>query len=233
VEALLKAATAPEPPPIAECVAPDLVDQAPPDLGELLGLLPRADLYVQDEVQFDLHPTLTRVWCRQGRAGQRRVQAPGQNAKVHGFGLVDWRDGWFDGALAPRRAAAPFVEQLRRALARSQKRGRVAIVVADNARIHTPEGSLLVREVLAEYPDDLRLVYTPRYDPDAQPIEALWRVSRRTVTHTHQRRDLETLTADARTHFAWLAEHPNNVLLHIGSPFADATQAAPTCRVNA
>jgi transposase len=33
----------------------------------------------------------------------------------------------------------------------------------------------------------LSLVYTPAYDPDANRIEWLWRVSRRIVTHNHQR----------------------------------------------
>ena len=73
---------------------------APFDLLDLLALVPRADLYLQDEMQVAFHPTLTRVWCRKGRRGQRLVQAPGDNCKVHGFGLVDWRDGWFDGRVA-------------------------------------------------------------------------------------------------------------------------------------
>ena len=212
VEALLKAAAAPEPLPIEQLVASDLLDQVPPDVGDLLALLPKADLYLQDEGQFDLHPTLTRVWCRKGHAGQRRVEAPGNNEKVHGFGLVDWRDGWFDGDLAPKRSAPPFTEQLRRALARSQARGRVAIVLADHARTHTPEGSLLVRQLLADTEDELYLVDTPRYAPQCQPIEDPWRVSRRIVTHHHQRTDMDTLSEDAKTHFAWLANNPANVL---------------------
>jgi hypothetical protein len=69
VEALLKAATAPEPPPIELLVASDLLDQVPLDVGDLLALSANADLYLQDEVQFDLHPTLTRIWCRKGRSG--------------------------------------------------------------------------------------------------------------------------------------------------------------------
>ena len=233
MEALLKAATAPEPLPITQLVTSDLLDQVPPDVGDLLALLPKADLYLQDEVQFDLHPTLTRLWCRKGRTGQRRVEAPGNNEKVHGFGLVDWRDGWFDGAIAPRRTAPPFAEQVLRAVARSQERGRVAIVLADNARTHTPEGSLVVRQLLADNEGKLHIVYTPRYDPDSQPIEELWRVSRRIVTHGHQRTDLDTLSDDAETHFAWLADHPANVLCHIGSPLADPTRAALPCQINA
>ncbi len=233
MEALLKAAAAPEPLPIEQLVASDLLDQVPPDVGDLLALLPKADLYLQDEVQFDLHPTLTRVWCRKGRAGQRRVEAPGNNEKVHGFGLVDWRDGWFDGAIAQRRAAAPFCEQVSRAIARSQGRNRIAIILADNARTHTTDGSLLVRQMLAENEDQVHIVYTPRYDPDSQPIEDLWRVSRRIVTHGHQRTELQTLTEDAETHFAWLANNPANVLCHIGSPFADPAQATLPCQINA
>jgi len=99
-------------------------DLFPEDLPRLLGLLERADLYLQDEVEVALDPTLTRVWSRSGRAGQRRVQAPGTIAKQYGFGLVDWREGYLDWALADGRRAVPFCEQLRRAVARSRSRGR-------------------------------------------------------------------------------------------------------------
>ncbi len=81
-----------------------------------------------------------------GRRGQRLVEAPGDNCKVYGFGLVDSRDGWFDGRVAPGRTADVFCEQVRAAVARSKRRGRVAIVITDNLKAHTPAGSLLVRE---------------------------------------------------------------------------------------
>src|SRR5437588_11481289 len=113
-------------------------------------LLPRADLYLQAEIQFSFHPTLTSVWSRKGRRGQRLIQAPGDNRKAYGFGLVDWRDGWFDGRVAPGRTADVFCEQVRAAVARSKQRGRVAIVIADNLKTHTPAVSLLVSSTLAE-----------------------------------------------------------------------------------
>jgi len=151
VEALLAAAASPEPPPIDELLPdPLLRDEVPEDLPWLLRLLPRADLYLQDEVEVALHPTLTRVWCRKGRRGQRLVEAPGNNAKEYGFGLVDWRDGWFDWRRAPKRSAPPLCAQLRRAVERSQARGRMALVLLDNLGTHTPEGSLLVRALLEE-----------------------------------------------------------------------------------
>ena len=144
---LLAGTTVPEPLPVHDLVEADLWSQLPADLPALLKLLPGADLYLQDEMQVAFHPTLTRVWCRKGRRGQRLVEAPGDNRKVYGFGLLDWRDGWFDGRVAPGRTADVFCEQVRAAVSRSKQRGRVAIVMADNLKTHTSAGSLLVRSM--------------------------------------------------------------------------------------
>src|SRR6266545_551601 len=202
---------------------PTLADDLfPTDLPRLLGLLARADLYLQDEVEVALHPTLTRVWSHAGRSGQRLVQAPGKNDKQSGFGLVDWRDGHLDWAVADGRRAVPFCAQLRRAVDRSRSRGRIAMVILDNLGIHTPKGSRLLRALLAELGEQLVLVYTPTYDPDANRIEWLWRSLRRTVTHTHQRRTLDDLLADADR---WARTIPAaKVLSQIGSPFAPDPQ---------
>src|SRR6266568_1415245 len=95
VEALRAAAAAAVPPPAADLVPDATLADAlmPEDLPRLLGLLGRADLYLQDEVEVALHPTLTRVWSRAGRSGQRLVQAPGT-----------WTGRWPTGA-APCRCA--------------------------------------------------------------------------------------------------------------------------------
>jgi transposase len=220
VEALLAAAASPVPPPLDDLVPdPLLRDELPEDLSWLLRLLPRADLYLQDEVELALHPTLTRVWSRKGRRCQRLVETPGNNEKQYGFGLVDWRDGWFDWDRATGRRAAPFCAQLRRAVERSQARGRVAMVLMDNLGIHTPKGSLLLRQLLDELRGQLILVYTPAYDPDANRIEWLWRALRRAVTHTHARESLAPLLEDADS---WAHRiSAMEVLRQIGSPFAD------------
>lgn len=197
-------------------------DLVPEDLPRLLGLLARADLYLQDEVEVALHPTLTRVWSRTGRSGQHLVQAPGTNRKQYGFGLVDWRDGHLDWQLADGRRAAPLCAQLRRAVARSQARGKIAMVILDNLGIHTPKGSRLLRGLLEELGEQLVLVYPPTYDPDANRIEWLWRSLRRTVTHTHRRQTLGDLVADADRWARTIT--PAQVLSQIGSPFAPDQQ---------
>ncbi len=71
-------------------------------------------------------------------------------------------------------------------------------------------------------------MYTPAYDPDANRIEWLWRVSRRVVTHNHHRSTFELLLTDAEKHFQALTRTPAEILRHIGSPFApDKDQDAP------
>ena len=241
-EALLAvAASPPAPPPpsrpamdalaaLAYGLVPDplLAEWVPEDLPRLLALLPGADLYLQDEVEVALHPTLSRVWCRRGRRGQRLVEAPGKNDKRYGFGLVDWREGWFDWSLETGRCAAPFCAQLRRALARSARRDRIAVVLLDNLSIHTPRGSRLLRALLEEAnatEERLVLVYTPAYDPDANRIEWLWRALRRGVTHCHTRTHLAPLLADADAWATALA--PTDVLAHIGSPCTPPPVARP------
>jgi transposase InsO family protein len=93
------------------------------------------------------------------------------------------------------------------------------MVLLDNLGIHTPKGKLLLRQLLDELRGQLILVYTPAYDPDANRIEWLWRALRGAVTHTHTRETLAPLLEDAD---AWAHTiSPTEVLLQIGSPFAD------------
>ena len=62
VEALLAAAASPVPPPacdlLPDATLADPDELWPEDLPRLLGLLAEADLYLQDEVEIALHPTL-------------------------------------------------------------------------------------------------------------------------------------------------------------------------------
>ena len=150
--AVLLAATAPTPPPfLADRLTPARLGAAfAANLPARLARRSQADRYLQEEVAVARHPTRTRGWCRHGRRGQRRGQAPGKHGKRYGVGLVDWRTGWFDWELADGRRAAPFCAQRRRAVARARARGRIAIVILDNLSIHTPKGSKLRRALRAD-----------------------------------------------------------------------------------
>ena len=96
------------------------------------------------------------------------------------------------------------------------------MVLLDNLGIHTPKGSLLLRQLLDELRGQLVLVYTPAYDPESNRIEWLWRSLRRAVTHTHPRETLPPLLEDADT----LGTHD----LAIGDPAPDRQPFADTVR---
>jgi len=171
-------------------------------------------------MQVAFPPTRTRVWCRKGRRGQRLGEARGEHRKVSGFGLVDWREGCFEGRVAPGRTAEVFCQPVRAGVARAKQRGRVAMVMAAHLKTHPSAGSLLVRTMLTELQEHLRLVETPASDPDAHRMAWLWRVSRRAVTHHQHRSMVELLLADVEQHFQALARAPASILRHIGRPFA-------------
>lgn len=177
---------------------------------------------------FAVPPTRTRVWCRKGRRGQRLGVAPGAHAKGYGVGLVDWGDGWVAGRLAPGGTAAAFCAPVRAAGARAQARGRGALGSVANLRPHTAAGARRVRQMLAALPGPVSLVYTPAYDPAANRIEGLGRISRRAITHNQQRETWVEVQADIVHHFARLSQQPDDVLRHRGSAFAEARSPTPT-----
>lgn len=179
-----------------------------------------ADLYVQDEVQMALHPTLTRLWMKRGRGRQRKIAAPGTNQKRHVFGATDWREGQIVRRYSDHRDSVTFCALADDCVARSKARGRRAILIVDCAKIHTPEGAKAVRELLERHNSNLRLVYLPKYSPHLQPQEWLWRAWRAKVTHNHQRTTLGDLEADSEACFAEWDANPAAVLRTIGSPFA-------------
>jgi len=94
------------------------------------------------------------------------------------------------------------------------------MVFLDNLGIHTPKGSLLLRQLVTELRGQLVLVYTPAYDPESNRIEWLWRSFRRAVTHDHARQTLPPLLEDADTWAATIS--PMDIIRQIGSPFADS-----------
>src|SRR6266545_2730448 len=117
-----------------------------------------------------------------------------------------------------------------------KKRLRVeALLAAAASPVPPPAHTLIPDATLADelFPEDLPrllgllgqdlvLVYTPTYDPDANRIEWLWRALRRAVTHTHRRQRLDDLLADADR---WARTIPAaKVLSQIGSPFAPDPQ---------
>src|SRR4051794_7087113 len=157
------------------------------DIAELCKLLRkgRADLYVEDEADLALLPTLTRTWMPRGE--QQKVRAPGTNQKRSVAAATDVATGCALWRTDERRCAAQFGLLMQRCITRSVARRRIAILVVDNAKSHKPGKTGLIRLFLQANVGLVVLVFLPPYSPHLQPAERVWRQWRPSVTHNHSR----------------------------------------------
>ena len=127
------------PPPALPPVRHEVVDPADKEAVAWLCELLRAgqaDLYGQDEADLGLLPTLARTWMRRGE--QWKVPAPGTNRKCSVSATVDLSEGWLWWFTHPKRSAVQFGVTLCACTKRSQARGRLAVLLVDNAPSHQP-----------------------------------------------------------------------------------------------
>lgn len=97
------------------------------------------------------------------------------------FGAVRLRDGKFVYRRENEKFNAEtfwsFMKQLRRA---SCHAGRKVVVISDNARYHHAK---LHKEYRDSCSDRFVLDFLPPYSPDLNPIERVWKLTRKCCTH--------------------------------------------------
>jgi hypothetical protein len=185
VEVLLAGTTGPEPLPVKDLLEVDLWSQLPADVPELLARLSRADLYAAR-----MRCSLPFIRPSPAVFRRHRVGAANGSSKLQATIGRSTVLGWWTGAMGGLMAGLRQDEQLmsnasqvRAAVARS----RVAGTCDDDhcRQSQDPHGSRIparARAGLTELTDQLSLVYTPVYDPDANRIE--WRCAHLTP-HRH------------------------------------------------
>lgn len=131
-----------------------------------------------DEITVQLTPTIMRAWGIRGQ--QKQVGAwTGGHQKIHVFGAMNPVTGKAHRHFADTINGEHF-EKLLRLLLRRYRKG-LLVVAVDNAYWH--RGKVLKR-FLARH-GRLKLFYMPKYSPDMNPIELLWKQLRKAVTHNH------------------------------------------------
>jgi hypothetical protein len=175
----------------------------------------QADLYTQDEADLCLLPTLTRTWMLRGQ--QLKLRAPGSpNAKRSVSAATDVAEGATLWRTDEKRTAGQFALTLIACANRSNRRGRVAVLLIDNAPGHRVGKTGLLRHLMNVYRGRVVLVYLPKYSPDLQPEERLWRQWRPNVTHNHRRATIEELVQDSDAWFERQAQEPASILQMLG-----------------
>ncbi len=131
-----------------------------------------------DESEALTHPYLAHAWAKRG--ADLRVPAPGRAAKVAMLGVLDWaRRGLVVRTSRTKRSSdviALLAEIDRRWGPRPGEVIPPVVLVLDNGPIHTSKAT---RAALAERAHWLTVEWLPRYAPELNDIEAVWRVLKR------------------------------------------------------
>ena len=85
-----------------------------------------------------------------------------------------------------------FIKSIRKLV----RKGKKIVLVMDNAPWHKKAKRLIQEDKLEEYADIrdvLTIISLPAYSPDLNPIEQVWRITRREKTHNHFWATIEAL----------------------------------------
>jgi len=164
---------------------------------------PAIHLWCADEVHFQRHSTLIRMWAPKGR--QPRVSSASTRQKVGFFGALELKTGRLVTQMAPTFNAETFSEFLASLLDRTHEKIHL---ILDNAAYHRAR---VLKPFFSDHQDRLVRLFLPPYSPELNPIERVWRITRRQVTHNRYFASTSDLATALTSHFArW--DTPNEAL---------------------
>lgn len=139
----------------------------------------------QDEVHFQVQTTVTASWFKTGSAP--RVKSFPGHSKISYSGFVIPADGRLFVTRPEKFTYSTTIESIRAFLdANPPPDNKKYAIILDNAPWHKKAYRLIVTELASEYADIrsmAQLICLPPYSPDLNPIEQVWRITRRENTH--------------------------------------------------
>ncbi len=158
----------------------------------------RVDLWSEDEVHFQQQGSRCRMWTPPEVKDPVLFHEPTRKS-VGYFGAVRLRDGKFVHRKGKEKFNAGtflvFLKQLKKV---SAKAGRKAVVILDNARYHHAKLHKEWRDLNA---GKFGLSALPAYSPELNPIERVWKLTRRKRIHNRHFVKLEHLIDEVEKQF--------------------------------
>lgn len=153
-------------------------------------------MYFEDECHFKQTLSITRAWYLKGSCPE--IKSPVDRYKMSVFGAMG-KNGQVIYQTSEIFNAQTFLEFLTTLLLKAEvgkKRdgtNKKLLLVLDNAKYHHAK---LLKEFLISVSSRLELYFLPPYSPELNPIEILWKKTRRHVTHNRFFQDVENLKLD-------------------------------------
>ena len=169
----------------------------------------RGVVLFEDEASFWLDGTLHRTWARVGC--QPRVDTYGLRKTAHVFGAVRLDDADFTYQFAVVFNGETFWSFLKRVIAKYD--GQKVFMVIDNGPCHNlpDEGKLW----LAENRHLIELHRLPPYSPELNPMEPVWKVTRKMATHNRFYPSTDVRDAALRATFGGFQRRPALIAAHV------------------
>lgn len=158
----------------------------------------------EDEASFPQWGTLGYTWARKGH--QPTVKTTGKRKAFKVFGVIEF----FSGRLFYRGIEGKFNAQTYQVFLGGvlSQTDRPIFLIQDGARYHTSQA---MQEFFAQHKDRIWVYALPSYSPDYNPIEYLWKKTKKRATHSKYHPQFEGLIYSVEEALTYFATHPEEV----------------------
>lgn len=165
---------------------------------------PYIEVWAEDEFHFQRASSLIRTWAPKGE--QPRVLSAATREKIGFFGAVNLKSGQLltqeEDSVFNTETFRDFLSYLTNSI------GSHILLILDRASYHRAKD---LKPFLQKHRTHLTLAFLPSYSPELNPIERVWRITRRKVTHNRYFPKIEDLQEALINQFAqW--NYPNETL---------------------
>jgi transposase len=163
----------------------------------------------EDEASVAQWGSLSYTWARRGQQPEVKTSGTRQGSKVCGA------IAYFSGRLFSQGIEGRFASDSSQAFLRTILAHTTAHVflIHDGARYHTSQATT---QFLAQHAERLTVHPLPSYSPDDNPIEYLWKKTKKRATHNQYFKEFALLTVSVEKALAYFATHPATVLGLLG-----------------
>ena len=159
----------------------------------------------EDEASLAQWGSLSGPWARRGQ--QPEVPTSGKRKGYKVFGAIEYFSGrLFSQGIEGRFHSESYQEFLQMILAQTTQH---LFLIHDGARYHT---SASTQAFLVVHSDRITAEPLPSYSPDYNPIEFLWKKTKKRATHNKYFKEFAALTVSVEKALAYFATHPDTVL---------------------
>ena len=159
----------------------------------------------EDEASFAQWGSLSSTWARRGH--QPEVPTSGKRKGYKVFGAIAYFSGrLFSQGIEGRFNSDSYQGFLQMIMAHTTEH---LFLIHDGARYHTSQATT---QFLAQHAERITVHPLPSYSPDYNPIEYLWKKTKKRATHNQYFKEFALLTVSVEKALAYFATHPETVL---------------------